>query len=337
MAEKMRKFDRNAAFSMKLVNQESGQADAIYCTENLQGSLLCFLENSIATVLPAEVLDPHNNDPETRHSNQLIYSVGSRNIIVARTILQAKAILESVSLKGGFDKQVILDHVWDCSQHLIKCEKSYREIDFDKTKLLHKCDKIVEDAKKSSYVPSLPQINNLEQRVVSFLGNAKRFLEKSHELLSIFYNCDRLGSDFPQYRVQMKKNSSLKTEVINLLEQDKNWIQRLALYRNALDINHSGPDFKVEIENFKFCVGNKFSSPSWKYDFTKKKGGVQECPSDLIRDIEVFLANMLSFFEELFILCVKDNWDVRYGFEIYQCKEKNINEKCPMLYFASRK
>jgi len=53
---------------------------------------------------------------------------------------------------------------------------------------MYKCDEIVNQGKAGSQVTSLPQVKNLDQRIVTFLANGKRFLEKSHELLCIFYD-----------------------------------------------------------------------------------------------------------------------------------------------------
>ena len=87
--------------------------------------------------------------------------------------------------------------------------------------------------------------------------------------------------------------------------------------------------------NFKLNKGNRFTSPSWRYDFTAKNGGVQNKPSDIIMDMNIYMNNMLTFFEEVFMLCIQDNWDVRYNFQIYKRTENEINKKCPSVYFVS--
>jgi hypothetical protein len=136
----------------------------------------------------------------------------------------------------------------------------------------------------------------------------------------------------------MVKHEASKADVIALLESDKDWIRLLAWYRNALDINHSRPGFEVVIENFKLCAGNKFTNPCWRYDFSGRKNGkVQDEPTDLINDMNTYIMNMLDFFEELFLLCVKDNWDVGCPFQIYHHPDDEINPKCPKRYFVSRK
>ncbi len=210
---------------MNVVNPSSDEPDAIYSEAELGGSFISFHENSIAKVLLAESIDPDNKEPNTRHSYQFLYQIGSKNLFVARSILQAMSILDSVILRQGLDKQAILDHIWDCTKHLINCENSYCSIYTDTTELMYKCDEVISQAKKRSHIPSLPQVDNLEQRVVTFLGNGKRFLEKAHELLCIFYGSAQLNSNFEAYRDWMAKHEPTRNDVIQLLEQNKDWIK----------------------------------------------------------------------------------------------------------------
>ncbi|HUU20160.1 MAG TPA: hypothetical protein VMW72_23630 [Sedimentisphaerales bacterium] len=334
MKPRTNRFDREAAFSMDLVNPDSDTPDAINCAATLNGSSICFLENSIAKTVSAETADPENKEPDTRHSYQFIYQIGSTNPIVARTILQVKSILGSVILRKGLSNQTILDHAWDCTQHLISCEDSFLSIYNETTDLMYKCDELINEAKYKSHIPSLPQVKNLTERIVTFLGNGKRFLEKSHELLCIFYGAANNDSNFQAYRDWMKKHEPSRVAVYDLLEQNKDWIKSLAWYRNALDINHARAGFRVTIENFKLQAGNKFTGPCWQYDFQDKGGDIQNSPSDLIVDINAFRANMLAFFEALSLTCIKDNWDSQWNFEIYRHEDERINPKCPIIFFV---
>ena len=335
MNPRTNRFDRKAAFSMNVDNPSSDEPDPIFSGAELCGSFISFHENSISEIKPAEVIDPDNKELDTKHSYQFLYQIGSKNHFVARSILQAKSILDSVILRQGLSKQAILDHIWDCTKHLINCENSYRTIYNDTVEKMHQCDEIIRQAKGSSHIPSLPQVDDLEQRVVTFLGNAKRFLEKAHELLCVFYNTPHLDSNFEAYRKWMTKNEPTRNDVIQLLEQDKDWIKLLAWYRNALDINHAKQGFSVSISNFKMHAGNKFSNPCWQFDFQGKGGDAQESPSDLIKDMSAFLGNLLPFFEALYLTCIKDNWDDKWDFIICQHEDEAVREKCPIQFFIS--
>ena len=82
-------------------------------------------------------------------------------------------------------------------------------------------------------------------------------------------------------------------------------------------------------------AGNKFSNPCWQFDFRDKGGDAQDDPSDLIKDMSVFLTNMLEFIESLYLSCIKDNWDAGWDFKICRHEEESVNKKCPILYFIS--
>jgi hypothetical protein len=202
--------------------------------------------------------------------------------------------------------------------------------------VIKECDEIIDRGKRGNHIPPLPQVADLYQHVTAFLGNAKRFLEKTHEQLCTFYGAPNAEANFHMYREWMLAKAHDKNDVNELLEQDQEWIKKIAWCRNALDINHSRKHFKLEIENIKIHPGNKFSTPTWRYDFSAKKGGgIQEEFTDIIHDMDVHMLNMLTFFEELFLICIKDNWDIRFNFGLFKRKSEDIDPKCPTLYFVS--
>jgi len=334
----IKKFDRNSAFSINLADPGANEKGPIHSMITIEDRLFCFSEKSIKEILTAEKIDPENESPDTRHSFQTIYNIGTSNSFVARTIIQSNEILNSLILKEGIDKQQILKQVWICSKLLFTCEESFHRIFTQTSELMHQCDDLISNHKEKTFIPQLPQVVDFEQHVVSFLGHAKRCLEASHKLFCIFYNSPDFAANFKSYRDWITKNKPDCKELIRILEQDKNWIQLIAWYRNALDANHSQPKFRVTIENFKLHNGNKFSNPSWRYDFrAKKNGDLQEVASDIITDMDIHLTNLLTFFEEIFLLCIQDNWDDRFKFRLFKHPEDKINKKCPLLYFVSLK
>ena len=151
----MTTFNRKSAFSIDIRDpdnpNDTGSTNYMIV---LNDSLFSFADNFISEMLTAKTIDPENKHPETRHSYQKIYSVGSANLCVARTIIQADSILKSICLRDGLDKQSILDHVWDCTKHLLFCEKALFSIYSDVMKLKPKCDEII-NAARSFYMDSV--------------------------------------------------------------------------------------------------------------------------------------------------------------------------------------
>jgi hypothetical protein len=330
------RFDRDGAFSITL---DSDGNDAIQHMIALNGGLHVFSTKKIFRISTADDIDPDRTAPDTRHSYQEIYPIGCSNPFVARSIIQAKQILDGVILAPGLSKSIVLDAIWEAAELLLRCENAYFRIYDETVSLLATCDELIKEAKSKPSIPSLPQVAELEERVGSFLGSAKRCLEKTHALLSTFYGCPDQESHFQRYRQWMAANRSCSKAVLALLDDDKNWIRFIAEARNALSVNHARQHFMLEVQNFKLQPGNKFSGPRWRHDLSGSRGSpgpVQEYWSDIIRDMDIHMHNMLTFLEEVYILCILDRCDRRLPFEfaVYRKPEDDISEECPVLYVA---
>jgi hypothetical protein len=327
------RFDRNAAFSIEL---GSGGDDAIQQMIALNASLYVFSTKKIFRIHTAADIDPERTAPDTRHAYQEIYPIGCSNSFVARSIIQAKQILDRVILEPGLSKSTLLDAIWAAAELLVRCENSYFQIYNETISLLATCDELIEAARLKPSIPSFPQITELEERVGSFLGSAKRCLEKTHALLGAFYDCPDHGSNFQAYREWMAANRSGSEAVLRLLDDNKDWIRFIAEARNALSVNHARQNFILEVQNFKLQPGNKFSGPSWRHDLSDRGGPVQGYWSDIIKDMDTHMHNMITFLEEVYILCILDRCDRRLPFEfaVYRKPEHDISRECPVVYVA---
>lgn len=310
--------------------------NAIQQILTLNESLYVFSTKKIFQVRTADDVNPDRASPETRHSYQEIYPIGCNNLFVARSIVQAKQVLDGVILRPELAKETLLDAVWEATQFLLQCENAHFRIYNNAMSLLPEIDDAVEKSKSQTAIPSLPQVADLEERVGSFLGSAKRFLEKAHSILCVVYGSPDHGSNFNAYREWMSANQSTSEKVVDLLAEDQEWIRFIAESRNALPINHARQNFILEVRNFSLEPGNKFSAPSWRYDLSDRGGSVQDCWSDIVKDMDTHLHNMLTFFEELYILCVLDNRDQRLPFEfgVYRIPDDEIKTECPVIYVA---
>ena len=332
----MKIFDRKFAFSISLADLNSDEKDVTHSMLTIEDRLFCFSEKSIKEILSVESIDTDKDLPSTIHNFQNMYNIGTSNSFVARTIIQSNKILHSLILREGLDKGKILKQIWICSKLLFSCENSFNKIFTQVNELMNKCDEIITKHKENIFIPPLPQYLDLEQHVVSFLGYAKLFLEESHKLFCIFYDAPDFGTKFKSYRTWIKNFKPDCKELVKVLEKNKEWIQLIIWYKNALDANHIQPNFRVTIENFKKQKGYKFSNPSWRYDFSaKNNGALQETASDIITDMDIHLTSLLIFFEEIFLLCIQDNWDDRFKYKLFRHPEEKINKKCPLLYFVS--
>ena len=186
--------------------------------------------------------------------------------------------------------------------------------------------------KMSGSIPPLPQIPDLNNKVSVFLNSAKMFLIELFRNFNILFEMpisDRKEASFKGHIKWIIDTFTIEHSLSSILEQDKEWIILLAELRNALE--HPDKGQSLIINNFCLKPGNMFSEPSWYYDLTKKKLE-KSGEINLIKDMEVFIHNMLHFYEETLLLSIKEKSNDNAMFSLYKINDDKIDIKCPIHY-----
>ena len=332
-------FDRNSAFSMKIRDpNDPDDKSPIVRTLTIEDELLLFKATSIHRLLTADTIDPQQSDLSTRHSSEILYSVGAANSFVARMILQFRDMIGLAVSQTARENEVV-KYVWEANKLLLGCEKAYFHIYKHTMELMPKCDEIVESHKKKLAIPAMPKIPDLETHVTDFLINGKKFLVFAYKLLHLFYGMplkERQEAHFDNHRKWIKEQLGEEHPIHKTLEADEPWIRLIAECSNA--VRHEENGLKLEIANFSLHPGNKIASAGWRYDLTKKKLGRQDEYTDLISDLDVRIYNMLTFFEEVLVLCLQDELKkCNNQLEIFRIPKEKINPECPILYEVHRR
>jgi len=297
--------------------------------------LLFFKESSIHRVLTADTIDPWKSHPSTRHSSEMLYSVGASNSFVARMILQFKEMIRLAISQTARENELIR-HVWEANKLLLECEKAFYHVYKHTMELMPKCDEIVVANKNQSAIPAMPKVPDLETHVSDFVINGKKFLVAAYRLLELFHQMPMDGRNeahFNKHREWIEKKLGKEHPIYKALELAEPWIRLIVEYSNA--IRHKETGLKLEVKNFALNPGNKISSPGWRYDLTKKGLGRQDDYTDLIGDldvgIDVGIYNMLTFFEEVLLLCLQGELKAA-TLMIFRIPNEKINLKCPIAY-----
>lgn len=332
-------FDRTRAIIMEIKDPDAlCEDDGIVQLLTLEHKLYAFKGNGIFEVLPPETIDPDNQHPETRPTNEKVYSVGLKDALVARMIIQFRDIIDLLpaTKENRVNAYELKEHVWKANKLLLNCEKLQYEIYQETLELMPKCDAIVEANKNASYIPALPKIEKLDTLCENFLSNAKKFLVAAYELLNFFYAYPSDNpSNFQVCRENLEKQIGANHPVTDFLRVDEQWVKIISGMRNALE--HPRKGNTVTIENFKLRPGNKISTPCWKYDLTDKVGIKQDDLSDIVLDMNAFIEDMLTYFEVLIVLCISDMLGEKSFLEIVRFPTEKINPQCPVLYIMQRK
>ena len=258
--------------------------------------LLLFKESSIHRVLTADTIDPGKSDLTTRHSSEILYSVGAANSFVARMILQFKNMI-GLAIPQRERENELIEHVWKANKLLLECEKDYFHIYKHTMELMPKCDEIVEVHKKTLAIPAMPKIPDLETHVSGFLINGKKFLVATYKLLHLFHQMPMNGKNeahFDKHRAWIKAKLGDNHPIYKILEDDKSWVRLIAECSNA--VRHEENGLRLEVQNFSLQPGNKIASAGWRYDLTKKGLGakmiIQTCSPTLMQGFIICLHSL---------------------------------------------
>ena len=292
-------FNRSASISITLP-AEYGSIERLF---TVNGRLLALTEKSIVEFITAEQIDTESKHLETRHHYQKLYSVGTSDPLIQSTLLFSDDYFKNRVFQKSFDLSKCKNHIWVCMEYLLKCQSALYKIFSSVIKLRPLCNNLIEQSKRNVVIPSLPQIDGLDDLVGNFLGNGKKFIEKTYEFLCLFLNCPHYGSQFTEYQKWLGKDDNHLTflSIVDDFIEENRFISAL---RNAHSLNHPREGHSVEIRNFTLLPGNKFADPNWRYNLSSNGGKTQIEYTNLFLDFETLLNNMGIFFQSIFAECM---------------------------------
>ncbi|NCP62677.1 MAG: hypothetical protein GW748_05125 [Alphaproteobacteria bacterium] len=300
-------FGRDNAFNFNLIDPENPDADtAPQDFKKVGDDLIIFCGNHIFRSLTAETIDPENNAPDTRHSSALLYRVGTKNISVSRCFLQSEEMIKVSHqfFKNSFDLNDFILYLWQTSQILFECETFSSKLKTEFNEKIISNDRLINQNKINNVIPPLNLIQNLNNDVVAYLSNAKRFLIQSYRLLEFFYDAPHAGSNFKQALEWMAKKLGEDHNIVQYLQNEDIHNRKISNLRNSIE--HPKEDYRVTVENFSIGPDNKFMAPSWEYNLTEKIDFKSEGPICLSSSLDTMTYNLAVFFEALFVACIDD-------------------------------
>jgi hypothetical protein len=327
-------MNRNDAVSMdikdpNILNDET----TIVMMKEIDDKLFSFKTESVYEVQPAEGIDPENKHPDTSHTYKKVLDIGTKSPYLARVILQFEPIIKSAIVDENIQNRLI-KHIWEMNKELVTCCKIFESLKEEVNILAPKCNDIVQQSKERATTPALPQVIDLENRVNTFFTSGKKFLIETFKIFVILFNmtvAKNKEASFKSHSRWIGNHFGTTHNLAQIIEQDITWIRLLSESRNALE--HPSQKNRVEIKNFTLIPGNKFIFPAWSYNLSDKKLG-EVNNLNLVNDLDVFLDNMLCFFEEIMLQSIQQKLNENNNTLLYleKLKEEKIDATCPIQY-----
>lgn len=303
---------------------------SIEILKQIDDKLFSFKNENVYEIQPKETnLEQQNSNS----AQKKILDIGTKSPYIARVILQFEPIIKSSIVEEDTQARLI-KHIWEMNKELVTCYKTFEALKEEVNTLAPQCNHIVQQSKDRATTPALPQVANLEDRVHTFFTSGQKFLVETFKIFVILFNmavAKNKEDSFKSHSRWIGNHFGTNHNLAKIVEQDIAWITLLSEFSNALE--RPSKKNRVEIKNFALVSGNKFMFPSWSYSLSGKKLGEANNLS-LLNDLDVFLDNMLCFFEEIMLQSIQQKLNENNNtlLHIEKFKEEKIDANCPIEY-----
>jgi hypothetical protein len=274
---------------------------------------------------------PDDFDPQLIHegapvTKTLFLAQGSRNPLVARTILQ----VEDLSNFVGSDtrQSSIRDIAWEVMMSLVGLDRIIRRInnaiDIKKQEILPDYEKYTTGFSP----PPVPIIDDLEVEFRSAALIANHAVNTISELFSTFFEQDFKRGRFDKILSWSMKRFGADDLLPAMLKRDHIWIECWSEIRNAIE--HPREDYFLRINNFRLMPDRQIQLPTWQLKHPKFSDLFK--PQQLLETIETHRNNILGFFENIFILLLEKTLNLKTPISIIDIDENDRNPDCPKRY-----
>jgi hypothetical protein len=319
---------RDAAFSLTLKNRGQDHASQIIAMFPIAGQLYAFKEHSIFLIQTPDDIDPAREHPETKGATTQLYNIGTSHAVVARTIIQAKRLLDAVILESNLSPDAILDKYFLFFKELAICNSIYESLIETFLNKLKDVELALQDSQNTQFVGDIPQIPDLEDQIRSFFLTGRKALKELSTLTDLFFPAKPPSQNFEQLSAWFAHHLGQNNELYQMIRSDLEWLIVVWEIRNAIE-HRDNPENNFEVRNIEIAPNCKFYAPRWRYAFPKKH---QNEFVDLSSDIETYMNNIVALGEELFVLCVRETWKKGFPFSIFRVPAEKLDPKCPVQY-----
>lgn len=327
-------LQRDAAFSLEFKSRGDGPSTRIVDMIVIHDRMIVFKEDCIFEAKTPDNIDPERKHPKTKGSTHRLYEIGTRDPIVARSIINAKRLVESVVFSSPISKEDIINKAFDIFHELHQCNKFYTSLVSSSLSTMEDADKIITNSTDRQFIGDIPQIPHLEDNVRNFFLAARKAIVEISSLTDIFFpekvnvNKPYQAQDYDRLHKWLLGNLGKDNKLYELVNDDLSWITLLWEIRNAIE-HKSSPGYNFELRNIEIAPNCKLYGPRWRYSCP---AGTQENFTDIVLDIEAYLNNLLSFGEDILATCICEKWNKKIPFILFKLAENDIDPICPNLY-----
>ncbi len=310
----MMKFDKNAprysAGSIKLTQGTGAITEMCSVGEFLE----VYKAAATFRIQMPESLDPAETNPNMMGTATLVARVGSINVIVARTFIQAYKLILNKQFPDSVDTNHIIRILHESKELLLNCERANNEMN---ERVAAEIDRLKRKSLKRETIilNQFPSTEGLAGYVASFLTNAKRFIQNHALIFNAFYSTAFDGPHFHKILNWLLSNKKENEGFLEFVRGEQERLRNLVEMRNGDE--HPTESRKLLTDDFSLLPSNKVEPPSWKL---VRKGEI-EYQGYIHQDMNAIQDYLMLFSEGFVIHCVVDSLQGMMPYRIIEIPE----------------
>jgi hypothetical protein len=319
------KKKRRAAVTLKADLDEGDKLSVMITRES---GLFIISQQKIIRYRSPDDIDPHLQDASAFWEQSLILPHGASDPIVARTIIQTKKILEFFFSPNDQKYIELSDISWEIMNSLVSLR-------FIKQRLEKKINGIIKTIKADPQIYTdgenpkpLPIVEYYDIEFMSFVNEVRRALSIIADLFLPLTGLSEFSQGhFHKAQKWAKENRGEDSILAQMLSSDQKWIKTWIDIRIAIE--HPEKNKFVETMNFTLELDRTVRLPTWRFihpDYNMKN------PQNLLEVMDICMANLLKFYEDLQIALLAGHSSSKLKFGIDPIPENSRDKELPLRY-----
>lgn len=313
---------RDAAVSIELDIEKGDWIVDLIHREN--GLFAITLKTIIRTRSP-DHLDPDLDHPDAPWEQSVYLPLGSSDPLVARTILQTKALADIFFVGKPDEHRALMDISWEVLNSLVSLRVIRERLEARVSDIMSIVDKDFDTYTKGQSPKPLPIVEYYDVEFRSFVNEVRRALSTISNLFAVLTPKDFGGAHFHKALDWARGEYGESSLLATLLKNDQEWIKAWIDMRIAIE--HPKKDKFIETLNFALEADRTIRLPTWRFVHPDYDMGQ---PQNLLEVFGFCIDNILKFYEELQIALADGHLPptVKVGIDFVEEEERDPN--CPM-------
>jgi len=313
---------RDAAVNLTLDLEKDDRIVELVSRES--GLFAITLSRIIRTKSPDQ-LDPDMKFPNAPWEQSVYLPHGSSDPLVARTVIQTKALADIFYGRKSETHRALMDISWEVLNSLVSLRVMKERLENSVSEIAAIIEDEFDTYTTGNSPKPLPIVEYYDIEFRSFVNEVRRALSTISNLFAALTPKDFGNGHFHEALEWARKERGEQSPLASMLKNDQRWIKPWIDMRIAIE--HPKKDKFIETLNFSLEADRRVRLPTWRFVHPDYE---MDRPQNLVDVFEICIDNVMKFYEDLQVALVDGHLPNTTKVAIEIIEEEDRNPISPM-------